>query len=256
MESGDVKLLRDGIARNASAVLSLPSAGMLRHARSRFLAEFEGGVLVEAVAEQEALAKSLVTTGEKAIITFKCGANHIVFGSRVRKIMPQWKVNETTLVDALLLEFPMQIKSVQRRTTYRAKVTATQGMSVRVWRIAEKASLKEVPQRAQEVSCELRDLSVGGMGVRFYSDNGAVKISAADRLRIEFKSGDNTLLLEGRMRLPKGEPVNGAIVTGVSFRDLEGHLAGRQAIAFLTRLVGELQREELRKYRMGLAKVA
>lgn len=257
-ESGDFKFLRDAIARNGSAVLSLPSAGMLRHGRSRFLAEFQGGVLMEAVAEQEPLAKSMVGTAEKAIVTFKGGAHHVVFGSRVLQQVPQWKMNETSTIDALLLEFPTQIKAIQRRTCYRAKVTPEKSISVRVWRIAEKIHLKEVPQRVQEVLCELRDLSVGGMGVRFYAgDNSDPKVSPADRLRIEFKINGDSLLIEGRMRQPKGNPpANGGVVTGVSFRDLEGHLEGRQTLAFLTRLVGELQRDELRRYRTGLAKAA
>jgi hypothetical protein len=40
----------------------------------------------------------------------------------------------------------------------------------------------------------------------------------------------------------------------VQFKTLENNLDGRQILAQLTRIVGELQREEVRRLRLGLCK--
>jgi len=255
MATNEDKLLREAIARNGGAVLSLPSAGMLRHCKSRFLAEHEGGVLIEAAPDHRVLVQTMIDSGEHGIVSFKSGVYKVVFGSRILREVPQWKISEATLVDALLLQFPTEIKAIQRRAFYRAKVLSQSGLSARVWRIPEKAYLKENPTSHQEVLCELRDLSVGGMGVRLFTkDESNPKISTADRLRVVFKTTDDSLILEGRMREPKGPPVDGSIFTGIAFKNLETNMEGRQNLAILTRLVGELQREELRQFRAGLAK--
>jgi len=255
MASDEDKLVRDAAARNGGAVLSLPSAGMLRHCKSRFLAEYEGGILIEAVPEQRILIQTMIDSGERAIVSFKNGVYKVVFGSRILRNVPEFRVNALAAVDALLLEFPQEIKAIQRRTCYRARVSTDSALSARVWRIAERAYLKDNPMSAQEVLCELRDLSVGGMGVRFFTKDGSPpKISAADRLRILFKMGDETLILEGRMRESKTPPEGGSMITGISFKKLEASIEGRLHMASLTRLVGELQRDELRQFRLGLAK--
>jgi len=56
------------------------------------------------------------------------------------------------------------------------------------------------------------------------------------------------------MREPTAEPTNGNILAGVEFKKLENNLEGRQLLATLTRLVGELQRTEISEFREGLAK--
>jgi len=50
MADNNEEILRQAIARNLGAVLSLPSAGMLRHCKSRFLSELDGGILFESPA--------------------------------------------------------------------------------------------------------------------------------------------------------------------------------------------------------------
>jgi len=257
MGRDEKKLLKDCIARNCGAVLSIPSDETFLHGKSRFLAEHEGGVLIQAAAEQANVIESMIDNGDRGIVSFKNGVYRAVFGSRILRQLPQWKVSDTLAVDALLLEFPEEIKAIQRRTSYRARVAADGNISARVWRLADGAYIGEKPPHAQEIPCEVRDLSVGGIGVRLATRDGSdPRISPTERLRILLTVDGESLLLEGKMRQPKGPPVNGGLITGLTFKRLDGSIEGRQCLSFLNRVIGELQREELRQFRMGLTKPA
>jgi len=257
MPDNEDKLLCDAVARNSGAVLSLPSAGMLRHCKSRFLGEQQDGLLVEAPSDQTALVNTLIAAKQDIVIAFKSGIHKVAFATFIINPIPQWQVSETSMVDALLLAKPQKVETLQRRAYYRARVPRESIYRARVWRIAEYAIMRDVPLRSQEVRCELRDLSVGGIGVRFATKDGTPpKISTTDRLRIEIIASDQSIVLEGRMREPRKHADGAAILAGVAFKKLEDNLDGRRALAQLTRIVGELQREELRQNRMGLAPTA
>jgi c-di-GMP-binding flagellar brake protein YcgR len=249
-------ILRDAIARNAGIVLSLPSAGMLRHHKSRFLADAGDGFWVESAPGEASLIEALTITGQPCGVSFKNGNLKVVFASPVKKRETNYRINATTTVEAILMNFPQDIKSIQRRTNYRVKITEASSISARVWRIPERAYLKDRPMAAQEIVCEVRDLSVGGMGVTFKGEGKEpVKVSTEDRLRIELSHADGKILLEGRMRHPKESVKSPQVRAGLQFKALENDIDGRQIIAQLTRIVGEMQREEVRRMRLGLCTV-
>jgi hypothetical protein len=107
----------------------------------------------------------------------------------------------------------------------------------------------------QEVPCELRDISIGGVGLTLSGKDGQpAKVSTEDRLRIELSHPSGTILVEGRMRHPVEPCKENQMRAGIQFKALESNLDGRQIVAQLTRIVGELQREEIRRYRLGLCK--
>jgi c-di-GMP-binding flagellar brake protein YcgR len=246
--------LRQAVARNSAMVLSLPSAGMLRHCKSRFLGEHDGGIVIQSAPGEKALLASLIQSAEPCGIAYKAGTNKVAFTSPILELLPQWQVNAEANVEALRLAFPTEIKSLQRRAYYRTKVPAEYGMKVRIWRIPEHHFLRDQPPFAQEIRCQIRDISVGGFGLCFLGNDGKPpKILPGERLRLEIKAGEHQLILEGRMREPKNSPTPDSITTGVTFKKLEDNLDGRQNLAALTRIVGELQREELRQLRLGMA---
>jgi hypothetical protein len=253
MAQENQNLLKDAIARNSSAVLSLPSAGLLRHHKARFLAEAPDGFWVESVPEEKPLVEELIAAKKPAGISFKSGVNKVVLASPILRREPAYRVNADTTVEAILLAFPEVVRASQRRNNYRVRVWPETELSIRVWRVAEKAYLGDRPMAAQEVQAELRDISVGGIGVTFTGKAGEPpKVSAADRLRIELSYSGTPVLLEGRMREPGGPVQPGILRTGIQFKALQGDLEGRQRLALLTKIVGELQREEARRTRMGL----
>jgi len=251
MTEEDDILLRAAIARNKCAVLSLPTDGTLRHFKSRFLAEHEGGILLEAATGQDELVQSLIAANQDCFVCFKKDFDKLAFVTKITRAQPQWPLSETATVDAVLVIYPADIKTLQRRTNYRAKVPTDYSLRVRLWTIEDWAYINDVPHRNQEVSLELRDLSVGGIGVRLPGkDRQPPKISTADRLRIQLTFSHETVILEGRMRQPVIDPRDASsLITGISFKKLEANIEGRQILALLTHIVGDLQREELRQNR-------
>lgn len=251
----NVAQLREAIARNSAAVLSLPSAGMVRHHKSRFLAETgEGdGFFVESVPAERPLIDELIATARPAGVAFKGGANKVVFAATIRRRESEYRVSPEVTVEALLLDFPAEVKWTQRRAAYRVAVPAGSDLTARVWRISPDVSLKERPMPAQELTCELRDLSVGGLGLMLLPKDGAPpNVSPDDRLRVELTFRDTSLLLDARLRYPTSFPEPKPVRAGIQFKTLEDDLEGRQAADKLAKIVGHLQRDEVRRHRLGL----
>src|SRR3954469_4780452 len=163
MASNNLDILKDAVARNAGIVLSLPSAGILRHHKSRFLSEFPDGFWVESVPSERPLVEELIRTEQPTGISFKSGTTKVVFATPILRLDLAYRVNEETQIAALLMQMPAEVKAIQRRHNYRVAVPAGTDMSVKVWRIPERAHLRDRPMAAQHVMCEVRDVSLGGL---------------------------------------------------------------------------------------------
>lgn len=250
--SAQDNLLADAIARNAGLVISLPSAGMLRHHKSRFLGETPEGFWVESAPGENPLIDDLIAKQQNTGLSFKAGAQKVVFAARILKYDPQFRVNAETIVEALLIAHPKEVKAVQRRNNYRVRVPLDCGLRIRLWRIGEQVDLRDRPMAAQELSLHVKDVSIGGMGVTFMPKDGqAARLTSEDRLRIEFEYKEVLLLMEGRMKHPSLIASTTPTPAGVQFKALENNLEGRQALAAITKIVGELQRDEVRRLRLG-----
>lgn len=246
--------LYQAIARNAGLVLSLPSAGMLRHHKSRFLAETEEGFVVEAAPGERALVGELIESKQIVGIAFKQGTNKVVFTTSILEHVPGYQINQQMVVEALVLKKPQTLKVIQRRASYRVRIADGAEMQLRVWRIGERSYLRDRPMAAQELAVELRDLSMGGVGVTIKGKNGEPpRITETDRLRIQLTYQSHILLLEGRLRSSLTPSHNDMVRSGIQFKQMQEDLEGRQTMAALTRIVGELQRDEARRARLGLA---
>jgi c-di-GMP-binding flagellar brake protein YcgR len=254
MADKDFELLHQAIARNVGAVLSLPSAGMLRHYKSRFLRGSPEGILIEAPKGEHGLLAQIIAESKPVGISFKLGTNKAMFAGAIICTVGAVNINDETEVDALLIAWPDDLKSIQRRSDYRVHIPLNAPVAIRVWRIGEKSLLRAQPLAAMEVKAELRNLSTGGAGVRLTGEEDKPpKISTEDRLRVQIAAREQILILEGRMRDPTGATIGSALFTGIQFKKMEDDIEGRKTLAQLTRVVGELQREELRKMREGLA---
>ncbi len=244
------QLLTESIARNCPFVLSLPSAGLLRHHKSRFLVEKTEGLWIEVPGAERVLIDELIASQTPVGVAFKSGETKVVFASRALRLDLDFSINDQTRVSALLIGLPDKIEAVQRRDAYRVRLPAGCPLRVRAWRIAPGVYIGDRPQPSQELLIEPRDLSLGGIGVILRGKGGQPpKISTEDRVRVEITHGDATLLLEARMRQPSGPQPDGGISSGLQFKDLAGDLEGRHKLNQLTRLLGEMQREEVRQAR-------
>jgi c-di-GMP-binding flagellar brake protein YcgR len=250
MPGSEFQILSDAIARNSALVLSLPSAGLARNYKSRFLGDHAEGFWVEAPSGEKPLIDELLTTGKPVGIAFRSGPNKVLFTVPIKCHDPAMVVNSQTRLDAILLATPAEIKTIQRRANYRVGITAETEVTARMWRIPEHAYLNDRPSAAQELRSELRDISLGGIGVILRSrDGGEPKVVPGQRVRIEMKYSEVTLLLDGRVRQPTGTDATDGIRTGIAFKPLDNQLEGRQKLAQLARIVSDLQRDEVKRMR-------
>jgi len=250
----NAEALSEAVARNLAIVLSLPSAGMFRHVKSRFLANGPDGIWVEAVLSEQALIEQLIATGQPVGITFKNAGQRVAFTAAALSLDPQYRINSSTCLPAILIVTPANLKPVQRRNHYRIRAYDGCGLTARVWRIAPSADLGERPSSAYELNVTLHDVSVGGIGVSFSGKDGErPKVSTDDRLRIELRHGEDVLLIEGKMRAPFGPQAPNTISTGIAFNEMEKDIEGRRNLSLLTRITGQMQREEMRRTRLGVA---
>src|SRR5215212_9497728 len=122
MPSNNLEILNAAIARNGGIVLSLPSAGLLRHHKSRFLSESPEGFWVESIPSEKPLVEELIRTGQPAGISFKAGTTKVVFTTPVMRLDLAYRVNDETEIPALLMAMPAEVKAIQRRHNYRVAV--------------------------------------------------------------------------------------------------------------------------------------
>src|SRR4051812_4260173 len=144
-DSASQKVLDNAVARNIGIVLSLPSAGVLRHHKSRFLTSDAEGVWIQSAPRDQVLIDELITRQQPAAISFKAGTTRASFASRILRRDPNYRINADSVVEALLVERPEQVKAVQRRSDYRVRVPEDATVTAKVWRIAEKADLDRLP---------------------------------------------------------------------------------------------------------------
>ena len=248
------KQLEDAIARNTAAVLSLPSAGMLRHQKSRFLAVTDDGFWMECEAVQQPLVDELIATQKAVAVSYKSAQLKTVFTAGVLARDPEYRINADTTLFAVKLKMPAEIKQVQRRQSYRVRVPEDFELRLEIWRIAPRWVLRDKPSSTQKVQAELVDISTGGLGVIFIGEDGQKpRVCEEDRLRILLTSAETEVLVEGSMRFPLPGKDPTRVRCGLAFKDLDNDLEGRQALAKLQKIVGELQRHEARRARLGVA---
>ena len=254
-ESG-FELLNDAVARNAAAVISLPAGGELHHHKTRFLGRDGRGVWLESVAGQRGQIEVMIRTANPVGVSFRGDPNRVAFCSRIISIDNDFRLNESFGVEALLLEFPREVTPIQRRASYRVTVPIDAELALRVWRIPEHVYLRERPPAAQELPCRIRNISEGGVGVLLQPKaDQAIRFAAGERLRLQLVHRDIDFIIEGRIRhaetLPDGAAVPGVYV-GVQFKKLENNLEGRQTLASINAIIGELQRDEVKRTRLGV----
>lgn len=253
MSDSTLEALREAIVRNAGAVLSLPSAGMLRHFKTRFLTVADAGFWIEGAPQQGGLVDELIAKGLSAGVAFKSGQDKIIFTAPVLKRDPAYRINRELVVEGVFLGYPSKIKTVQRRANYRVMIPAECELSARVWKIPEHWILRDKPSATLEMPVRVRDLSTGGMGLLMTPKEGQSTPLVADtRLRIVISYGSYEALIEGRAKHIRTTP-DQSLRVGVQFRKLDDDLEGRQTLSKLTSIVGTLHREEVRRMRLGVA---
>jgi len=251
--------LREAIARNAGMVLSLPSPAGLRHHKSRFLADAGDGFWVRSVPAERDLVRDIIASRQPTGVSFRSGENKVIFATEIQHWMPNYSVTRAPdgtggdRVEALLLRLPGDVRCVQRRKSFRVPVNGTSGLDVKLWTMPDQATLRDKPVSSREVTCEVRDISTGGIGLTIRPTAGRPPIFATgDRVRIQLTFGSTVALLEGQLRYPPRPSKDSTFRAGVQFRVLGEGKEDRQASASLAKIVNELQRDLIRRKKLGL----
>jgi c-di-GMP-binding flagellar brake protein YcgR len=243
----DADMLTQAIERNSAAVLALPSAGMVRYYKSRFLRGIDQRIWLEAVPAERPLIESLIQERTPVVVSFKGAQQQKVnFGSPIFGLDCEYRFFDSDApVQAVVLHRPAVVKPMQRRNNFRVPVRASDNFTIELWRIAEHVHLKDEPKDVVKLEAAVRDLSVGGVGVIFPSRPLLVP---DQRMRVLLKHGDaEPMLLEARAGSVR--PTGDAFEAGLHFRELQASLTGRQMLTELTRIVQGLQLEDARRNR-------
>jgi hypothetical protein len=279
----NLELLRAAIARRAGAVLSLPivptaagqdvqaaahagagddagiGSGAFKHYKSRFLADGGDGLWVLGVSADPALVREMVERRSPAGVSFRNGHTKIVFATPMLHVQTDYPAGDGAgTVDALLLRFPEagEVRAVQRRKNYRVPVPPHSDLSGRFWLMSEDAHLRDKPPVKSELKGDLFDISVAGLGVMLHGAAGKPPaVKAGDRIRIQLTVREATVLLEGRVRYAPRPVIdgNGAARVGVQFKTFTESRDDRNAMIQIDRMVSELQRESIRRRKLGTA---
>jgi c-di-GMP-binding flagellar brake protein YcgR len=248
--------LADAAARGMPVTVSFFRDGMMASHRSRFLKAAPEGVWVEDVPSERELVAAMIASGQPAALSFRMETVELRFTSAILQIDPALALNDGNTISALLLAVPTDIKALQRRGSYRVRILEEDAVSIKLWRIGDKAFLRDKPTASSQIKATLRDVSVGGVGILLAPlPSTGVKLVTGQRLRILLAFPQEELLLEGRLRCEGTGGMGSSIPTpaGIQFSKLDQDLVGRQTATALTRLVGELQRKELRRLRLAAA---
>lgn len=248
MTNDQADMLTQAIERNSAAVLALPSAGMFRYHKTRFLRAVDDRVWLESVAEERTLIESLVRSGVPAVISFRTGAVKSIFSSPILKLDGDYRCFDSqSPVQAVIIHRPAQVKPVQRRTNYRVNLRPEDGFRIRLWRINEQVDFRDQPTDLCELPANMQDLSVGGTGVMFAKKPLLI---TGQRLRVQLSWGNRPpVLVEGRNGPVRHDKACDSYTTGIQFQNLQATLEGRRFLTELTRTVSGLQLEEAKRHR-------
>ena len=270
----NLDLLRAAIGRRAGVVLSLPvtaqsgsrtgadagtagpDAGPLCHYKSRFLADGGDGLWVASVPAEPALLQRLVDRRAMAGVSFRSGHVKVMFAAPVLHVQADYATAGGAPTAAILLRFPEagEVRAVQRRRNYRVPLLPAGDFAVRLWTMADDATLRDKPSNRSELRCEPFDVSVAGLGVVFPGVEGhALATRAGARLRVQLTFRDAAVVLEGRLcYAPRSMPDRpGLFRGGIQFKVLSDGKDDRAAKVTLDRIVSDLQRDSIRRRKLS-----
>jgi hypothetical protein len=238
------------IDRNAPAVISLPSAGMVRHFKTRFLRVADEGFWVEGIPSELPLIKSLIETADPAGFAFKAGSRPVNFLAPLRENDPAFHLTADVTMMAIRVQRPAAVKAVQRRSDFRVAINANDPVRGSVWRIGDHAAIDDRP-KGVALPVILRDLSTGGIGVVFTGADGkGPTVTELDRLLVVLQyRNDRELAIEGSCTRPTRVGETDQYLSGIRFKGLQDRLSGRQTMTDLARIVNALQLAERQRLR-------
>ena len=253
MKVDDQQLLRDAIARNAGAVLSVPSGNVYNHYKTRLVAGEEEGFWIQMPPGTRAQMDLLMTNRLSVGVSLISSSRKVILTTLVQQFRAAVPLNAHISVDAVLLAWPSQVEAIQRRGSYRASVRLDADLPVSVWCIGDEVALGDAPGAEAGREVIMRNLSIDGMGLICVAQPERPAPGVNQRMRISLSHAGGELLLGGRVRHVRAL-ANGNSTLGIQFDKLELNAENRPTLAALSNLVSQLQRDEIRRHRFGEAR--
>ena len=244
------QFLRNAVERGSAIVLTLPSGGMLRHYKSRFLGSDALGIWVEADIGEIPLLNALIAAGMPVGVSCKLGPEKLKFVTPIVRLDAALVISAASCVFAILIKHPTQVELRQRRTDYRIRIASPDEVGAQAWQIPEHVYLGDRPTAKQSLNLELSDLSIGGIGFVALAKNGSPpRVIDGERLRVSLSAQGSTILVEARVAFAMPDEAEMNIQCGAGFAHLERDVDGRQKLAWLGKIIGQLQRDEVKRHR-------
>ncbi|HEV2296532.1 MAG TPA: hypothetical protein VGR35_22000 [Tepidisphaeraceae bacterium] len=175
-------------------------------------------------------------------VTFAFEGTRYQFDSNVLSRNRRFWINDTVMVDALLVAAPPQVRRIEERRKPRLPVSETSGISAQLIRLCKSASA--IPDRSALVPVEakLQDLSLVGAGFVCAPDRTLLAAQRGERLAcvIDFR-GRKIVLVASLARVVSVS--SRAMRVGVDFAAHENEKAMAGKLAELANVVQELERQ-------------
>ena len=250
--SDAVTYLQQAIERNANAVLTVVCNGAARLTRSRLLAVDGTSLWIGLPTDQADAIDGMIVRNAEARVNFRLHQTNVEFHSRVLERRQAYQLNSTTTCEAVRLEWPTNIAIVQRRNAYRVGVAGPVEVRLKFWRIEKDVDLTAIPPAGSDMNIDVRDFSESGVGGVWKRRVGENPILQSDqRLRVDVITPTGTTTVDAFIRFVAGLPEPEFRRIGVQFMFNRTNLVDRTKMSTLSRLVGDLQRAELKRLRMA-----
>jgi c-di-GMP-binding flagellar brake protein YcgR len=249
--SDNSELLREAIDRNTPVTLIIPSAGVGKHFCSRFVRCIDDRILLESIPGQTELLDAMIRSGARVTVVFRTGQQRVEFHTKLLERQRGIRLNADTVIEAIHLTWPEQIKAVQRRANYRVSVTADSEITFKCWRASDQDDLSKLPSATALLVIDVRNLSAGGFGgVWKRRRDDPPTLATSQRFRIDAGTPAGNVVLDGRLRFLERIGDGDMQRIGIQFA-YSASLQDRQKLAMLNKLIGELQRQELRRLKLA-----
>ena len=251
MPVAESAVLQQAIARNTAVTIRFRVDTSTRECRSRFVGADLESIWLEVEHKDLPQFDALREGRASVAANFRHETSNVLFDAPVLGGRRDFPLNGSTHVAAVQVAMPKSLSTVQRREDYRVAVPGDGEMVVRTWRVGDADDLRATPAAKMEMHVTLRDLSNGGLGGVFHQEKGGpIKLVIGQRLRISVVLDDASLLLDSRLRYIGTLPDAGKLRVGIQFEFKPDSAADRQTLNQLNKLLGELQRRELRRKKL------
>lgn len=176
-------------------------------------------------------------------VSFAVDQTRYEFNSKVLSRNRRFWIDDTVMVDALLVAAPAEVRRIEERRKPRLPVSEGSGVSAQLIRLSKSSSVATDAPELLPVDAKLQDLSLAGAGFMCAPNRALLAAQRGERLAcvIHFR-GSKIVLVASLARVMSVS--SRAMRIGIDFAAHEGEAAMAGKLAELAKVVQELQRQD------------